>query len=579
MKKQINPTIKVYLIRSALYFLLLLGVLAIPFALAQRQNSAKHKVAAPPAHSASVPAGNGVNHAGGTSPVSFQLTSRNVSDNKPEAMTFTPLTNVHEIDLTRAGIMPIPFNMPALLQMPDGAIVGSQNAYMATSADVVPLNTTNAEGLLFSGFTPGENVNIYLNGSLAGTFAADGNGRLGFFLTSASLEGVVTVDGIGQTSGERAGGAFQVRSNAPTSPGLAMAPHAFGANGSRTFSFIGTRHQASTTINIAVDGTIVFTVSSDANGSFAGSANPGAAPDAPHVFTASTATVGSMAGVSLEFRADAGDGDMNVTRGFVDRPIVPSGTGGFAALDAEGFVPNETLTLSVCCTGSCTAPADANGALGAFLAVPSGVGNASCVLTGGTSGRVATFEARGDPLATNAPGATTSASTMRTNGSASFLFQFDRLAASESGTVFIDGVSQGGAGTDALGKGMITLTRPAAIGPHAVIFAGVTGDLALAPLYVVCAASYNFTLGTATFVPGVTDTGNHCDDCLTSISLPFPVMLYDQSFTTANVGSNGSLQFGATNPSFDVTCSPFGFGRHHLCDGSLLDRSVQRKLL
>ena len=265
-----------------------------------------------------------------------------------------------------------------------------------------------------------------------------------------------------------------------------------------------------------------------------------------------------MAGVSVEARADAGDGDMNVTRGFVDRPIVPSGTGGFAALDAEGFFPNETLTLSVCCTGSCTAPADANGALGAFLAIPSGVGNATCVLTGGTSGRAATFEARGDPLATNAPGATTSASTMRTNGPASFLFQFDRLAPSESGTVFIDGVSQGGAGTDASGKGMITLTRPATIGPHAVIFAGVTGDLAIAPLYVICAASYNFTLGTATFVPGVTDIGSHCDDCDTPITLPFPVMLYDQSFTSALAGSNGHLTFGADDDTFDITCSPFG---------------------
>ena len=37
MKKQINPTIKAYLIRSAFYLLLLLGVCAIPFALAQRQ--------------------------------------------------------------------------------------------------------------------------------------------------------------------------------------------------------------------------------------------------------------------------------------------------------------------------------------------------------------------------------------------------------------------------------------------------------------------------------------------------------------------------------------------------------------
>src|SRR5690348_2397476 len=43
---------------------------------------------------------------------------------------------------------------------------------------------------------------------------------------------------------------------------------------------------------------------------------------------------------------------------------------------------------------------------------------------------------------------------------------------------------------------------------------------------------YNFILGTDTFVPGVTDTGNHCNDCLTSIPLPFAVNLYDQSFTS-----------------------------------------------
>src|SRR5258705_9056868 len=36
MKKQINPTIKAYLIRGAFYLLLLLAVCAIPFALAQR---------------------------------------------------------------------------------------------------------------------------------------------------------------------------------------------------------------------------------------------------------------------------------------------------------------------------------------------------------------------------------------------------------------------------------------------------------------------------------------------------------------------------------------------------------------
>ena len=43
MKKQINPTIKAYLIRGAFYLLLLLAVCAIPFALAQR-NATKRTV-------------------------------------------------------------------------------------------------------------------------------------------------------------------------------------------------------------------------------------------------------------------------------------------------------------------------------------------------------------------------------------------------------------------------------------------------------------------------------------------------------------------------------------------------------
>jgi hypothetical protein len=48
MKKQINPTIKAHLIRSAFYLLLLLGVCAIPFALAQSRSrgTAKPSVAA-----------------------------------------------------------------------------------------------------------------------------------------------------------------------------------------------------------------------------------------------------------------------------------------------------------------------------------------------------------------------------------------------------------------------------------------------------------------------------------------------------------------------------------------------------
>src|SRR5207253_1359432 len=37
---------------------------------------------------------------------------------------------------------------------------------------------------------------------------------------------------------------------------------------------------------------------------------------------------------------------------------------------------------------------------------------------------------------------------------------------------------------------------------------------------------YYHSTATATIVPGTTDTGNHCDDCNTAITLPFAFRLY-----------------------------------------------------
>ena len=72
---------------------------------------------------------------------------------------------------------------------------------------------------------------------------------------------------------------------------------------------------------------------------------------------------------------------------------------------------------------------------------------------------------------------------------------------------------------------------------------------------------YDFTVGTDTFVPGVDDLGLNCDDCGLPVTLPFPVTLYGQSFTSADVGSNGSLTFGTVNDTFQITCPPpFGVG-------------------
>src|SRR5207249_5844726 len=73
----------------------------------------------------------------------------------------------------------------------------------------------------------------------------------------------------------------------------------------------------------------------------------------------------------------------------------------------------------------------------------------------------------------------------------------------------------------------------------------------------LCPGNYVYTTTTAaTIVPGTTDTGNHCDDCLTTISLPFAYTLYDQSFSSALVSSNGPLIFGTGSPAFFNTCLP-----------------------
>lgn len=64
------------------------------------------------------------------------------------------------------------------------------------------------------------------------------------------------------------------------------------------------------------------------------------------------------------------------------------------------------------------------------------------------------------------------------------------------------------------------------------------------PKVVTSSPDYVVTTSTgASIVPGATDIGNHCDDCGTGITLPFPVKFYDQTFTTATVYSNGNLYF------------------------------------
>ena len=53
---------------------------------------------------------------------------------------------------------------------------------------------------------------------------------------------------------------------------------------------------------------------------------------------------------------------------------------------------------------------------------------------------------------------------------------------------------------------------------------------------------------------GTTDSGNHGDDKVTAIALPFSYTLYDHTFNSINVSSNGNAQFTTTDTAFTNVC-------------------------
>ncbi|MFZ4575378.1 MAG: hypothetical protein ACOYN0_13345, partial [Phycisphaerales bacterium] len=69
-------------------------------------------------------------------------------------------------------------------------------------------------------------------------------------------------------------------------------------------------------------------------------------------------------------------------------------------------------------------------------------------------------------------------------------------------------------------------------------------------------ASFGVTSGPGVITPGTTDIGNHCDDCVTTVALPFPVTLYGAAYNSAAISSNGNVQFTSSNTVFANACLP-----------------------
>src|SRR5213076_664155 len=82
------------------------------------------------------------------------------------------------------------------------------------------------------------------------------------------------------------------------------------------------------------------------------------------------------------------------------------------------------------------------------------------------------------------------------------------------------------------------------------------------PTRVCTGTTYQlFPSSGATLIPATNDIGNHCDDCLTTVNLPFPVTIYGTPYTTTSAGSNGFVEFVGTNPNiYTANCLPVRTG-------------------
>jgi len=100
----------------------------------------------------------------------------NASSAPPVAIT--PFPDSGQIDMAALGIHPLPGPLALPTNpSPDGVAVGKGKAVVGITTDVVNQSTTAAFGVLAANFTPGESVQVLLNGVLAATFTADANGR------------------------------------------------------------------------------------------------------------------------------------------------------------------------------------------------------------------------------------------------------------------------------------------------------------------------------------------------------------------------------------------------------------------
>jgi hypothetical protein len=388
--------------------------------------------------------------------------------------------------------------MPTAEQQPGGVNTtthGTGRAMMVVSPEIVPPSTADAAIFAGSGFAPGEAVNVFLNGTLVTAFAADANGVVVVYLNSGAGPGAVILEFVGGTSGRRAAGVTQISNNGPFVRPFVAVPHAVTTGAGGTFIYYGARFPTATTLPVTRNGVLLGNVTAGADGRTSFTYSPANSGNTAAVYTIAVAgQAGSLVGISVEERSDAGvlpNADSNIARGFTDRAVINSTSGGRVTWQGEGFIPNETVNVTGCVNGS--GPASGNGTIiGFFDFVANNPGSLVCTMTGATSGRVARTAAFSDPNATTSRSLMVAPS-LSFSSVATPVNVIGSNMTPGTGTAALDGVVQGNVTAGADGVVTYQQAKPAP-GLHYVTFVDSAGRETSAVFYVTAATAANVSV-------------------------------------------------------------------------------------
>src|ERR1051325_1864544 len=231
-------------------------------------------------------------------------------------VSMIPLQENGNVDMPALGVHPLPaplaLHESSGVPGPDGSAMGTGKAFMSITNEVVNQSTNNAFGVLSTGWSPGESVQFYLNGTLSNTFVSSSQGGLGYLGISVNTGagfGYITIEEKGLSSGKDTGGVVQVAPTGPYLPGTAAAPHAVNTAGITPFLLTyGVGYAASASVGAYRNGVLQGTTTTNASGIVFQGWNPANNGNTSSVwgYDRNPGVAGNMTGAPVEERSDAG---------------------------------------------------------------------------------------------------------------------------------------------------------------------------------------------------------------------------------------------------------------------------------